>query len=178
MEPTLRDLTFLSQSISALHLRSADMSQLSFSLGHVENLICEDTSFAMTHWSHVKISAASFTRSIFQQAIFHHWRALETHFTDCLFQGSRFQGGSFNGCHFDETFFSQCHFSDVEFISSHFKNVVFDRCVFSECAFVRDKDIDPPLEVQFRHCTFMDMDAALKNIPAENLSNSISEIVT
>ena len=58
------------------------------------------------------------------------------------------------------------------------KNVVFDRCVFSECAFVRDKDIDPPLEVQFRHCTFMDMDAALKNIPAENLSNSISEIVT
>lgn len=178
MEPTLRDLSFLSQSVSALHLKSADMSQLSFGLGHVENLMCEDTSFAMTHWSHVKISAARFTRIIFQQAIFHHWRAQETQFTDCLFQGSRFQGGSFTGCHLDETVFSQCHFSDVEFISSQFKNVVFDRCVFSECAFARGKDTDPPLNAQFRHCTFMGMDAALKNVPAENISDQISEIAT
>ena len=175
IEPTLRDLTFLSQTISALHLKSADMSQLSFSFGHIENLNCEDTSFAMTHWSHVKLTAASFARSLFQQAIFHHWRATDSCFTTCLFQGARFQGGNFTGCHIEETVFSQCHFSDVEFISSQFTNVVFDRCVFLECDFLQGKKTDRSLDAQFRHCTFMNMDTSLRNIPVENISSSITE---
>lgn len=178
IEPTLRGLTFLTHTLSALHLKFADMSQLSFSIGHIENLICEETSFAMTHWSHVKISTANFTRTLFQQAIFHHWRTEDTHFTNCLFQGSRFQGGRFSNCKIEETFFSQCHFSDVEFIASQFKNVIFDRCVFSQSVFSRDKGSDAPLGAQFRHCTFIDMEASLKNIPAENISNAIFESKT
>ena len=178
IEPTLRDVSVLSQSISALHLKFADMSQLSFGLGHVESLICEDTSFAMTHWSHVKLTEARFERTLFQQAIFHHWRAVESRFINTLFQGSRFQGGSFADCHIEETYFSQCHFSDVEFDSSQFVNVVFDRCVFSECVFTQSKKSDPPPDAQFRHCTFMDMDGSLKNIPTKNISNPISGLKT
>ena len=175
IEPTLRDLSFLTQTLSALHLKTADMSQLSFSLGHVQNLICEDSSFAMTHWSHVKLSSSSFARTIFQQAIFHHWRAVDTRFSNCLFQGSRFQGSRFSNCQIEETYFSQCHFADVEFIASQFKNVVFDRCIFSQCAFSSDKTTASPLTAQFRHCTFMDMETSLRNIAPKNMINSISE---
>jgi uncharacterized protein YjbI with pentapeptide repeats len=154
------------------------MSQLSLSLGHIETLICEDTSFAMTHWSHVKVTAASFTKTKFQQAVFHHWRVMDSHFMQCLFQGSRFQGGCFSGCQIEETFFSQCHFSDVEFIASEFKNVVFDRCVFSQIVFSKENDTGPIFGAEFRHCTFMDMETSVKNIAAENISNSISEFET
>ena len=177
-EPALRDMTFLTPALSAIHLTSADMSQLSFSLGHIENPICEDTSFAMTHWSHVKVTAANYIRSVFQQAIFHQWRVFETNFTNCFFQGSRFQGTIFSKCHFKDTFFSQCHFSDVEFVSSKLENTVFDRCVFTQCAFVHDKKTSPALGAQFRHCTFMNMDTALQNIPVENVQNSIPQYVS
>jgi len=51
IEPTLKDSSFLTQSLSGLSLMSADMSQLSFSLGHMENLVCNETSFALTYWS-------------------------------------------------------------------------------------------------------------------------------
>jgi len=62
MEPLLRDMTFLTHSLSAHHLTSEDMSQLSFSLGHIENIISDDCSFAMTYWSHVKITNSAFSR--------------------------------------------------------------------------------------------------------------------
>lgn len=176
-EPALRDMGFLTSALSAIHLTSADMSQLSFSLGHIENLICEDTSFAMTHWSHVKVTTTNYIRSVFQQAIFHQWRVLNTHFSHCFFQGSRFQGTTFSECHFKNTFFSQCHFSDVEFVSSEFENTIFDRCVFTQSAFAHDPKPSPTLDAQFRHCTFMDMDSALGNIPVENVENSIPQHV-
>ena len=177
-EPTLRDVTFLTQSLSGLHLKYADMSQLSLSLGHLENLLCEDTSFAMTHWSHVKATASRFKKTKFQQVIFHHWRVMESQFNHCLIQGSRFQGGGFWQCQIEETFFSQCHFSDVEFIASHFKNVIFDRCVFSQSVFSFDKDLEAPLAVKFHHCTFMDMDTPLKTLPTKNTSHAMSEYGT
>ena len=176
-EPTLRSMTFLSPALSALHLTSADMSQLSFSLGHIENLICEDSSFAMTHWSHVKVTAGNYIRSVFQQAIFHQWRVLDTYFSGCFFQGSRFQGTTFSECRFVDTFFSQCHFSDVEFVSSQFENTIFDRCVFTQCIFPNDTNSVPTLGAHFRHCTFIDMDSALKNIPVESVENLIPQYV-
>lgn len=175
VEPILQNQTFLTHSLSGTHLKSADMSQLSFNLGHIENPICEDINFAMTHWSHVKITAASFTRSVFQQVIFHQWQVTDTDFSNCFFQGSRFQGATFSTCHFNDTFFSQCHFSDVEFVSSDLENVVFDRCVFTQCEFSRNNDTAHSFNTQFRHCTFIDMETALQDIPTENIESIISQ---
>lgn len=175
IEPTLQNQTLLTPSLSATHLKSADMRQLSLSLGHIESPICEDVSFAMTHWSHVKVTAASFIRSVFQQAIFHQWRVTDTDFSHCFFQGSRFQGATISACRLTDTFFSQCHFSDVEFISSHLESVVFDRCIFTQCDFSKTYDTNDPFNAQFRHCTFIDMETALRNMPAENIKNIIPQ---
>jgi len=166
LEPTLREATFLTPSLSGLRLKSADMSQLCFSMGHMENLISEDTSFAMTYWSHVKISGANFFKSDFQQVILHQWRVLNTRFDHCLFQGARFQGANFSKCYFAETFFSQCHFSDVDFTTSHWAGVVFDRCVFTECVLDLSSKADASIGADFTHCTFMD---------AEKNATSISQ---
>jgi len=175
-EPRLRDSTFVTPSLSALHLKSADMSQLSLSLGHIENLTCEDTSFAMSHWSHVKVTAGQFTGTMFQQALFHQWRILGTRLSHCLFQGCRFQGAIFSDCGIKETFFTQCHLTNVEFIAADFENVVFDRCIFSNCAFSPNRDLSVSMDAKFYHCTFMNMDRALKDIPSRNVIDSISAV--
>ncbi len=171
-----QDVRFLTQSLSALHLKSADMSQLNFTPGHVESLTTENSRFAMTQWSHVKVTGSHFFQTVFPQSIFHHWRVLDTNVLHCLFQGSRFQASSFSGCEMKGTFFSQCHFADVEFFSSHFENVIFDRCIFSQCAFAESYGAELLLDAKFRHCTFLGMDGALANIPPENIRNSIPEI--
>ena len=172
-EPTLKDLTFLTSALSALRLSSADLSQLSFSLGHMENLDCRDTSFAMTYWSHVKVTGSTFSRSVFQQAIFHQWRIMDTRFEHCFIQGSRFQGATLSDCSFTDTFFSQCHFSDVEFNASEFENIVFDRCVFTDSRFGNHVDPDQTFKAEFRQCTFIDMDQALSQIPSENIESNM-----
>jgi len=172
-EPTLQDLTFMTPALSALRLTSAELCQLSFSLGHMENLDCRDTSFAMTYWSHVKVTGSTFSRSVFQQTIFHQWRVMNTRFEDCFFQGSRFQGATLSDCSFDDTFFSQCHFSNVEFNAAKFENIVFDRCVFTDCRFGNHIDPDQTFKVKFRRCTFIDMDQALTHIPSENIERII-----
>ncbi|MEP3655763.1 MAG: pentapeptide repeat-containing protein [Litorimonas sp.] len=178
IEPSLTQQTFLTHSLSAIHFKSADMSQLSFSIGHIESPICEDSNFAMTHWSHVKVTKGNFIRSVFQQAIFHQWRVLESRFSDCFFQGSKFQGVVFSECELTDSSFSQCHFSDVEFLSAHMENVVFDRCVFAHCSFPRDNETTPEIGAQFRHCTFLGMETALGNIPNDNIQNTISQNIT
>lgn len=162
LEPILLRQTFLTQSLSGLKLGSSDMSQLSFSLGHMENVNCEDTSFAMTHWSHVKTSSTEFTQCTFQQAIFHHWRLFNTRFDHCFFQGSRFQGVNFSKCHFNQTFFSQCHFFEVNFSASHWIDVVFDRCVFTGCSFPSQPS-DTSTGLEFRHCTVLNEDEITTN---------------
>lgn len=158
LEPVLKYPSFLTQSLSALTFRTVDLSQLSLSLGHMESISFDETSFAMTHWSHVKTSKARFSRSIFQQAIFHQWRALESDFDTCLFQGARFQGANFSDCHFKGTYFSQCHFSEIDFTTCHWEDVIFDRCVFTECAFGSKQSLAIPAGINFRHCTVMDVD--------------------
>ena len=163
-------------ALSGLKLSFADMSQLSVSLGHMEHVIYADTSFAMTHWSHVKTSEADFTRSLFQQVIFNQWRVLNSQFTNCLFQGARFQGGLFKACQMRDIFFSQCHFSEVEFMAPEFDNVIFDRCVFSESNFSRIFEKNDLSGAMFRHCTFLDMDDVIQTIPTENLTGTISTI--
>lgn len=158
LEPKLREPSFLTPSLSGLKLKSIDMSQLCFNLGHMENLISENTSFAMTHWSHVKTSDTKFYKSVFQQAIFHQWRVFKTGFDKCLFQGARFQGANFSECHFTKTFFSQCHFFDVDFTTTQWAGVAFDRCVFSECVFDTLNRDEKLIGAEFTHCTFMDTD--------------------
>ena len=175
VEPTLRGLTFLTPALSALKLKSADMSQLSFGLGHIQNLICERVSFAMTYWNHVKMTVSHFNQAVFQQAIFHQWRLADCHFSSCFFQGSRFEGAIFKNCHFTETFFSQCHFSDVEFIASTFDNVIFDRCVFTQSNFVDQINLEAPANVKFRHCTFLDMQKGLTGIPLDCFENTLPQ---
>ena len=176
IESSLDNQSFLTFAVSGLKLSFADMSQLSFSLGHMEHMICADTSFAMTHWSHVKVSEIKFKRSIFQQAIFHQWRVLNAQFNNCLFQGARFQGGLFKACQMQDVLFSQCHFSEVEFMAPHFENVIFDRCVFSDSSFSRIKENNALTGVKFRHCTFLDMDDAIQILPDDSLIGTISKI--
>ena len=175
IEAALENQTLLTPSLSALYIQFSDMSQLSFSHGHIEHIICVDVNFAMTHWSHVKVTAARFNRSIFQQVIFHQWRVASTEFSKCFFQGSRFEGATFSKCYFKDTFFSQCHFSDVEFLSSNFKMVVFDRCVFTRSDFSKIKESPFSFDIQFRHCTFIDMESAFNNIPSERIENTIHQ---
>ena len=172
-EASLRETTFLSPALSALKLSSADMSQLSFSLGHIENIICDGTNFAMTFWSHVRLTTSKFTRSVFQQAIFHQWRVMDSHFTHCFFQGSRFQGATFSESQLTETYFSQCHFSDVEFHDSVFSNVVFDRCVFTQCSFAAQVKPNRDIGAAFRQCTFMDMEQVAESLPIENSKDGL-----
>ena len=176
MEPSLNNQSFLTFAVSGLKLSFADMSQLSFSLGHMEHVIYADTSFAMTHWSHVKVSEANFTRCIFQQTIFNQWRVLNSQFINCLIQGARIQGGLFKNCQMQDVFFSQCHLSEVEFMSPDFENVIFDRCVFSESSFSRLKEKNGLSGAMFRHCTFLDMNDIIQTIPTENLTGTISTI--
>ena len=176
IEPSLDNQSFLTFAISGLKFSFADMTQISFSLGHMEHIIYTDTNFAMTHWSHVKLSETEFTRSIFQQTIFHQWRVLNAKFTNCLFQGARFQGGLFKACQMQDVFFSQCHVSEVEFMAPHFENVIFDRCVFSNSSFSRLTEKDGLIGAKFRHCTFLDMDDVIQTIPADNLIGTISTI--
>ena len=176
IEPVLNNQSFLTFALSGLKLSFADMSQLSLSLGHMEHVIYADTSFVMTHWSHVKTSEADFTRSLFQQVIFNQWRVLNSQFTNCLFQGARFQGGLFKACQMRDIFFSQCHFSEVEFMAPEFDNVIFDRCVFSESNFSRIFEKNDLSGAMFKHCTFLDMDDVIQTIPTENLTGTISTI--
>lgn len=156
LEPVLRDHTFLTQSLSGLKLKACDLSQLSFSLGDMENITTQGTNFAMTHWSHVKTRNAHFTKTLFQQALFHQWRVINSGFVQCLFQGVRFQGGDFSKCQFRDSSFSLCYFSEVDFTSSDWSGVVFDRCVFVDCQF-DSQNSDPDLKpIDFRFCTFLD----------------------
>ncbi len=173
MDPILRRHTFLTSSLSAIHLSSADMSQLSFSLGHIENSIFENSSFAMTHWSHVKFSHGHLYRSDFQRTLFHQIQILNTEFSNCMMQGASFQGGIFSNCEFKDTYFSQCQFSDIEFFDSSYENIIFDRCVFSRTIFSRMGQEESLRSVIFRHCTFLDMEKVVDNIPVDCLENSI-----
>lgn len=158
LEPVLLDSTFLTFCLSGLKVEAGDMSQLSFSAGHIEHLLCERSNFAMSYWNHVKLSESNFAYSAFQHVKFRHWRVLKTVFNHCMFQGSSFQGGHFVDTHLNTTFFSQCHFSDIEFISCTFTKVIFDRCIFSECAFQNTKDESRTIDMEFRNCTFINMD--------------------
>ena len=176
IEPTVDNPSFLTFSVSGLKLSHSDMSQLNFRLGHMEHAIFEDTSFAMTHWSHVKASETEFTRSIFQQAIVRQLRVLNSQFSNCLFQGTRFEGGLFKACQMQDVYFSQCHFSDVEFMSTYFENVIFDRCVFTESSFSRMDNLNRGIGAKFRHCSFLKMDETLRHIPEENLTGTIYSI--
>ena len=163
-EPRLQRRTFLTPSLSALHLDSADLSQMSFSLGHIQSLNCMKVSFAMTHWSHVKVSASVFHKSVFQQAILHGNQWKGTNFSNCLFQAVNIQLTNFIDCNLTNIIFSQCHFSDVEFISVEMEGVIFDRCTFANCRF--DK-LAPNRQIHaatFRYCSFLDMEKSLERI--------------
>ena len=131
----------------------------------------------MTYWSHVKVTGSTFSRSVFQQAIFHQWRIMDTRFEHCFIQGSRFQGATLSDCSFTDTLFSQCHFSDVEFNASKFENIVFDRCVFTDSRFGNHVDPDQTFKAEFRQCTFIDMDQALSQIPSENIESNMPKNV-
>ena len=124
----------------------------------------------------MKASETEFTRSIFQQAIVRQLRVLNSQFSNCLFQGTRFEGGLFKACQMQDVYFSQCHFSDVEFMSTYFENVIFDRCVFTESSFSRMDNLNSGIGAKFRHCSFLEMDEALRLIPEENLTGTIYSI--
>ena len=160
-EPQLQHSTFLTPSLSALHFNSADLSQLSFSIGHIQSISCQKTSFAMTYWSHVKISESNFQSSIFQQAILHGCRWLKTVFSNSLFQATKFQLTSFIECSLTNIIFSQCHFSDVEFASVEMDRVTFDRCTFTNCQFDPHKNQST---LSFRHSSFLDMETSLNKM--------------
>jgi uncharacterized protein YjbI with pentapeptide repeats len=151
------------------------MRQFNFRQGHMEHAIYIDTNFAMTHWSHVKVSDSQFSRATFQQAIIHKWRVIKSDFKNCLFQGSRFEGALFNTCQMRDVFFSQCHFSEVEFMAPQFKNVIFDRCVFSDVSFSQLDDRIGLTGAKFRYCTFLDMEANIEKIPIDNLIGTIQK---
>lgn len=167
--------SFLSFALSGLHFSGAGLSHLKFNLGHMEHAIFEDTRFAMTHWRDVKVSATRFIRSTFEQSSFYEWRVDQSSFNNCFFQGTRVQGAIFSDCQLNEVSFSQCHFSDVEFIATGFKTVIFDRCVFSKSSFSEKREPKSIIQPTFRHCTFLDMDAAVNKIPAENMKGRIPQ---
>ena len=154
-EPQLKYGTFLTNCLSAQSFKLADMSQLSFSTGHMQALICEETSFAMTHWSHVKITASVFNRCPFQQSIFYGCRWMGTTLSNCFFQGAKIQWSSFSNCSLKGTSFSQCHFSDVEFSSTDLAGAIFDRCTFTNCFFTEEESNTNG--ASFRHCSFSNM---------------------
>jgi len=128
----------------------------------------------MTRWNHVRTSEVQFSKVFIQHSNFHQWRVEQSNLTDCLFQAVNFHGTTFSDCRFQDVFFSQCHFSEVEFLSTHFENVVFDRCVFSKSLFSTPKNIRSLIDLEFRHCTFLDMETALKDVPNEKLIGTIS----
>lgn len=167
--------SFLSFSLSGQKVSAGDMRQFNFRQGHMEHAIYIDTNFAMTHWSHVKVSDSQFSRATFQQAIIHKWRVIKSDFKNCLFQGSRFEGALFNTCQMRDVFFSQCHFSEVEFMAPQFKNVIFDRCVFSDVSFSQLDDRIGLTGAKFRYCTFLDMEANIEKIPIDNLIGTIQK---
>ena len=157
------DPSFLTPSLSALHLRSEDLCQLSFGMGHLEFGIFETSRFALTHWSHAKISNTHFMESSFQNAIFHGCRWIKSEFSSCLFHGSNIQNSDILDCQFTDIIFSQCFLDNVSFTSSSFENVIFDRCIFTQCHFTA-QDQETSIEgVKFKHCTFLSMeDSKLK----------------
>ena len=167
-EPQLQHQTFLTPSLSALHLRSADMSQFCFSIGHLQSLKCEESSFAMSHWSHVKTTTSHFQKSIFQQATFHGNRWIKTNFTNCLFQAAKIQFSSFSDCSLINTIFSQCHFSDVDFIATQMEGIIFDRCTFVNCNFDTQKSSTLTNIVKFRYCSFLGMKNNFQDLPSHN----------
>ena len=172
-KPKLKQEGFLTPSLSAVHLIAEDLSQLSFPQGHMESAIFETTSFAMTHWSHVKISASSFKKSTFQQALFHGCRWHDSEFSDSFFQGTVIDTTTFLNCRISRVFFSQCHFTDVDFLSSVFEGVIFDRCVFESCGFESKVEKIRIAGVEFRYCTFLSMETSLQKFSQENLVNCI-----
>ena len=172
-EPWLERPTFLTPSLSALQLDSTDMSQLSFSLGHVQSLSCKQVSFAMTHWSHVKVTASVFHKSIFQHAIIHGNRWLETKLYNCFLQAVKIQLTSFMDCDLTDTIFSQCHFSDVEFISSKMDGVIFDRCTFVNCNFDAPIRSNEAKDTTFRYCSFLDMEMTLNKLANDTFEHCI-----
>lgn len=162
IEPPLQHRSFLTPSLSALHLSTADMSQLNFTMGHIESLRCERVSFAMTHWSHVKISQSIFHKSVFQHSILHGGRLRDTQFSNCLFQAIKIQLTSFIDCSFKNMIFSQCHFADVEFISTQMQGVIFDRCTFANCRFSNIEKPAKKTAAIFRYCSFLDMEKSIE----------------
>ncbi len=166
-EPRLQIKTFLTQSLSALKINSADMSQLSFSIGDMQSVNCQNSSFAMTHWSHIKLTDSQFYKASFQHAILHGNRWSESQFSDCLFQATKVQLTSFSKCEFNNVVFSQCHFSDVEFLSLEMKGVIFDRCTFAHCRFDTDDETGEKNEVTFRYCTFLGMKKTLAKMKTQ-----------
>ncbi len=173
IEPRLGRETFLTPSLSALYLTGADLSQLSFSLGHMDSFSCEKSSFAMTHWSHVKISTSIFKKSAFQQALFQSCRWHDSDVYSCLVKGSTLQNSSFLTCRLKDIFFSQCHFDAVDFLSTTFEGVIFDRCVFTNCSF--ESKIENALigGVEFRYCTFLSMKKSVLKFSEDRLTNCL-----
>lgn len=172
-EPQLQHHTYLTNSLSALYLTGADLSQLSFSTGHMQAVTSRESNFSMTHWSHVKISRSTFKTSAFQQTMFHGCRWMDTNLHDCLFQGSKFQLVNFRDCNLSGSSFSQCHFSDVEFLATNFHNATFDRCTFSNCDFsngLKERDLGI---ATFNRCTFLNMTKIRPRISLHNFKDCV-----
>jgi len=161
-EPQIQNMSFLTQSLSAVELNAADLSQLNFTIGHMQAFKCDASSFALTHWSHVKISESIFQKSIFQQTIIHGCRWLNTAFSASLFQNVKFQLTYFFDCELIDSVFTQCHFTDVEFRSTHMQGVIFDRCTFVRCSFKTPQHINLDENITFRHSTFLEMSEVLE----------------
>ena len=158
------DYSFITPSMSALRLENQNLSQLSFSTGHLQSSEFERVNFALTHWSHVKISRSLFNKSTFQQSIFHGCRWIKSTLFDCFFQGANIQNASWSESRLKNIIISQCHLADVHFLSTNFDNVIFDRCTFSNCSFGQKPKSEKIDGLSFRRCSFLDMRTGLKSI--------------
>ncbi len=162
---------FLAHSLSAIHLTSADMSRLSFNTGYIENTICDETNFAMTSWNHIRIMSSVFKRSFFQHTAWYMTELLGNIYRDCLFQFSSLRKVNFFDTRIKDTQFAQCHFTDVDFSLVNMSGVIFDRCIFVNSRFNFTSFQNASHAANFRHCTFVDMEAEFNQIPESMLED-------
>lgn len=154
---------FLGHALASLNITAADMSHTALNTGHIHKTLFQDTSFRMNDWRYVRIQGSTFKTSNFQHASFFMSDISKSAYENCLFQWSRLDKVKFSHTHFSASHFLQCHLSEVDFRTCSFDNMIFDRCIFSTCHFGLDKRSKRgPI---FRHCTFLDMSDAVRNIP-------------
>jgi len=167
----IENLNWLGHALSGIKITSTDMSTLSLTTGHIENLSSQKTKFAMTNWNQIKISNSVFMRSIFQHASFNLLRVNSSVLNHCLFQFSKFDSAQFEQTKFNGTIFSQCHFHGINFDSCEMQDVVFDRCIFTN-ALLQLSLMNTHFErTTFRHCTFVDMQDVFENISEDMLEH-------